>query len=198
MPQLSSFNDDQRQLLVALPYRVGLWVSSSDSSGGDDADRAEMAALTTIVTGFAEDFLKSEFVQRLMEETVACQADWEKWNGNIDEVPAECTRAIDILSEMLDRKELTSFKLTLMEIAHSVAMAYREEDMVGGLASRLQVYSRIVLNRLQAILNRRKVRTVEELLNVSAAEQAAIDRLARALEIGKTRTPPAATAVVVA
>jgi hypothetical protein len=196
MPQLSNFNDDQRQLLIALPYRVGLWVSSSDSSGGNEADEAEMTALTTIVTGFAEDFLKSEFVQRLMEETVAHRADWDKWVENIDEVPAECTRAVDMLSEILDRKELASFKFTMMEIANSVAMAYREAGEENGLGFRLQVYSRLLMEKLQAMLGKRKARTVDELLNISESEQAAIDRLARALEIGKTRTPPATSTVV--
>lgn len=198
MVQLNHFNDDQRQLLIALPYRVGLWVSSSDSSGGDDADQAEMMALTTIVTGFAEDFLKSEFVQRLMEETVSHRGNWESWGENIDEVPAECTRAVDMLAEILDRKELTSFKFTMMEIANAVAMAYREADDQPGLGFRLQIYSRIVMNKLQAILTGRQTRTLEELMNISESERAAIDRLAQALELGKTRNQTPKSSAVVA
>lgn len=198
MVQLNNFNDDQRQLLIALPYRVGLWVSSSDSSGGCEADQAEMRALTTIVTGFAEDFLKSEFVQRLMEETVAHREQWKKWGDNLDEVPAECTRAVDMLAETLDRKELASFKFTMMEIANFVAMAYREAEHQEGLGFRLQVYSRILMDKLQMMPGRRKARTMDEFLNISESEQAAIDRLARALQIGKISTSPATFAVVMA
>lgn len=183
MHRLDQFSEDQRKMLIALPYRVGLWVSSSDSSGGDDADEAEQIALQTIVQGFAEDFLKSEFVQRLMEQTVAHRSEWPQWGAHLDEVPAECSRAIELLLEDIDRKELTSFKLTLMEIATAVAMAYREIDTQGNLAIRMRVMAHVMKDRMQAMIGRRKAKTLDELLNISEYEQDALHRLAEALDL---------------
>lgn len=198
MPHLDRFTEDQRNLLVALPYRVGLWISSSDTSGGEEADAAELQALATIVTGFGEDFLKSEFVQRLMEETLAQQDMWPAWDHNLDEVPAECTRAVDILAEALDRKELASFKLTLMEIATAVAMAYREIEDTGDIALRMRIFIRVLMDRIQAAMAHRPARTMDELMNISESEQSAIDRLATALDLGNKRQKAQTTATQVA
>ena len=194
MARLDEFTQDQRDLLEALPYRVGLWVSSSDTTGGGAADEAEAQALELIVTGFAEDFCKSEFVQVMMEEAVARRAEWHDWAANLEEVPAECARAVELLSERLDRKEVTSFKLTLMEIATAVAMAYREFDHNDKMAHRLKIYSRVMMERLRAIFTGQRARNIDEFLNISESEQKALDLLSRSLDLGNARVKPNAAA----
>lgn len=183
MTHLDNFTKEQRDMLVALPYRVGLWISASDSSGGNDADSAELDVLTTIITSFSEDFCKSEFAQALLEETTARRDEWPEWSGNLEDVPGECQRCIDLLAERLERKEVTSFKFNLMEIATDVAMAYREFSDNRNLAYRMQVYLRIILGRLKGD----RARSMDEYLNISISEQRALDRLAVALDIGNAR-----------
>lgn len=187
MAHLEDFTPDQRDLLEALPYRVGLWISASDNTGGGQADEAEALALEMIVTGFAEDFCKSEFVQAMMEDALSRKAEWSAWNQNITEIPGECVRAIDLLSEHLDRKEVTSFKLTLMEIATAVAMAYREFEDNDNLSSRLKVYSRILREKMRALFTGQRTRSADEFLNISEAEQKALDVLSQALDLGNSR-----------
>ena len=187
MALLEDFTKDQRDLLVGLPYRVGLWVGLSDSTGGGDADDAEAEALAAIVTGFAEDFCKSEFVQAMIEETVARRSEWKEWTHNLNDVPGECIRATDLLTERLERKEVTSFKLTLMEIATSVAMAYREFDHNDDLSFRLKVYGRVMVERLRSIFTGQRARSVDEFLNISDAEQKALDVLSQTLDLGNAR-----------
>lgn len=187
MSGFDSFTSDQHDLLVALPYRVGLWVSNSDTAGGEDSDVIEMQALSDIVTGFAEDFLKSEFVQTLMEETVSRRAEWDSWSGHLEDVPGECTRAAELLSERLDRKELASFKMTLMEIATSVAMAYREFDGSADFAHRLSVYSHVLVEKIRTLMTGRARQSNEELFNISKAERKALDALIHALDLGHLR-----------
>jgi hypothetical protein len=187
MAQLEDFTKDQRDLLVALPYRVGCWISASDDTGGGDADEAELQALNVIVTGFAEDFCKSEFVQAMMEETIAREAEWAQWTHHLEDVPGECIRATDLLLERLDRKEVTSFKLTMMEIATSVAMAYREFDHSDDISHRIKIYGRVMIERLRGIITGQRARSIDEFLNISEAEQRALDSLARALDLGNTR-----------
>lgn len=187
MAHLEDFTKDQRDLLVALPYRVGCWISASDDTGGGDADEAERQALNVIVTGFAEDFCKSEFVQAMMEETIARESEWEQWTHHLEDVPAECIRATDLLLERLDRKELTSFKLTMMEIATSVAMAYREFDHSDDISHRIKVYGRVIIERLRNMVTGQRARSVDEFLNISESEQRALDTLASSLDLGNTR-----------
>ncbi len=185
MPYFDNFTEDQRSLLVALPYRVGLWISSSDATGGNDADKAEMIALSSIITSYAEDYLKSEFVQGLMEEMVARSAEWPGWGKNLDEVLAECTRAVGLASERLDHRDVMSFKYNIMEIATSVAMAYRELDHSSNFLFKLKVYSRVMIDRKRAQRGGRIVGTLGEMMNISSSEQVALDSLARVLELDK-------------
>ncbi|MGZ9097314.1 MAG: hypothetical protein ACXW30_03340 [Micavibrio sp.] len=187
MALLEDFTKDQRDLLVGLPYRVGLWVSLSDSTGGGEANEAEAEALAAIVTGFSEDFCKSEFVQAMIEETVSRRSEWREWTRNLDDVPGECIRATDLLTERLERKEVTSFKLTLMEIATSVAMAYRESDHNQDFSFRLKVYGRVMVERLRAVFTGQRARGVDEFLNISDAEQKALDVLSQTLDLGNAR-----------
>ena len=176
------FSYDQKALLVALPYRTGLWLSLCDNTGGDDADEAEMQALHDIVTGFAQDFLKSEFDQALMEQTIAQKADWPEWHRDIDNLPNECRDAVGLLAERLDRKEFVAFKRNLMEIATDVALAYREHDD-NSLSGRVSIYSRLVSEKVRSMMTGKPPRTLDEILNISEAEQEALDQLADALDI---------------
>jgi hypothetical protein len=187
MPHLDHFTDDQRTLLVALPYRVGLWVSHSDDAGGKESNEAEMRVLTEIITSFSEDFLKSEFAQELMEETTRRQSEWAEWSDHIQDIPGECARAVGLLSERLDRKELLSFKFNLMEIATDVAMAYREFDEVGDVGYKLKVYAKVALHKFQSLMRGSKSRSLDEFLNISLSEQRALDALAKALDINNER-----------
>jgi hypothetical protein len=184
---LDHYTKDQRDLLVALPYRIGLFVSSSDETGGDESAEAEMLALSLIVTGFAEDYLKSQFVQTMMEETVRRKDEWESWNDRIGEVPGECVKAVDLLCDYLDRKEVASFKLTMMEIATSVAMAYREFDDSSDLSTRIKMYGRILMDRLHALISGDRAMAVDEIFNVSDSERKALDTLVEALDLESKR-----------
>lgn len=187
MSGLDHYTKDQLDLLVALPYRIGLFVSSSDETGGDESTEAEMQALSLIVTSFAEDYLKSQFVQTMMEHTVALRGEWENWGENIDAVPGECVRAIDLLCDHLDRKEVASFKLTMMEIATSVAMAYREFDETSDLSTRIKMYGRVLMDRLHAVMNNDKTFNADEVYNVSESERKALDTLMESLDLASKR-----------
>ena len=45
MSYLQEFTDDQRELLISLPYRTGRMVSESDAGGGDESAESEMQVL---------------------------------------------------------------------------------------------------------------------------------------------------------
>ncbi len=177
--QLSA--DDQR-LLVRLPYRVGLFISVADTTGGLVADMEERQALRVLLTAYVQDTLKSQQIQVLMEETIAQQGDWPQWGEGLDAVPAECMQAITILSPILNTKGLGAFKGNLIEIALTVAMAFREVDSGASTAERLRIYMGLWRDRWQAFIAGKAMSAQDEVLNISAAEQQALRALAKALE----------------
>ena len=102
MSYLTHFSEEQRQLLIALPYRAGFWVSESDDAGGEEADKIERATLEGIIEGFTADFCKTEVVEELMQNALASKDKWTKWEEDIDKVPEECRAGIELLAAHSD------------------------------------------------------------------------------------------------
>lgn len=120
------FSTSDETVLVSLPYRVGLFLSFSDTSGGFEAQEAEMQSLSNILREFAEDFCKSEFSQKVLMETLRQRAQWPAWSNNVENVPEEARHICDLLEAQFDDRALRAFKEVLVEIALAVAMAFHE------------------------------------------------------------------------
>ena len=105
-----------RQSAIRLPYRVGLWMSLADGTGGNTSDKEEQKALETLIMAYSEDFVKSQFVQALMEECMKERGDWINWVENIEDVPKECRDVIAALNGKLERGDIEAFKSNLIEI----------------------------------------------------------------------------------
>lgn len=183
MAYLDHFNEEQRTLLIKLPYRAGLWVSASDTTGGDESDEAERQALAAIVRGFTEDFLKSEFVEEVMRETVVRMAEWDHWNENTESIPDEVRRGIEIAALYVDHKQIHAFKQSLYDVAMTVAMAYREFDETTPFAAQMRIYSKYFLEYARSYLKKTQPPIMDQYLNISAAEHKALDSLGVALRI---------------
>lgn len=179
---LERFTEEQRRLLVRLPYRVGAYISSSDNTGGMAADVQEKLALRTLLTAFVQDTLKSQEIQELMEETIRLQSQWPQWIENLDQVPDECRQIIALLADCLSAKEIGAFKSNLIEIALTVAMAFREVDVTANNVEKLKVYSNLWLERWRAFVGGKALIGSDEVLNVSEAERGALIKLGEALQ----------------
>lgn len=162
-------SDNDRAMMVALPYRIGLFVSHADTTGGWEAQEREMQTLTTILRSYAEDFCKSPFAQGLLLQTLAQRTEWVRWSQGLDHVPGECVAAMYDLRGVLDAKEIKSFQGQMMDIAFAVAQAFREEH-------KNNMPKGSWLGRLLGQENR----AAHE--NVSTAEREALSRLADALD----------------
>jgi len=181
---LQDFTDEQRVLLISLPFRTGLWVSESDAGGGGEASEAEMMVLESLITGYSEDFLKSEFVEELMRATLERRDEWDGWTADIDDVPGECGGALVILKEKLDARDVLSFRQTLMEIAKAVAMAYGEDEELSDAAGRkpsvfLKFFARFKGRSAEADLS----------ANISGDERQALAELSKVLEVDLDGNP---------
>ncbi len=182
MSFLDDISLDQRQLLVSLPYRVGLRVSQCDVSGGADSDVQELQALSNILGGIAGEVFVSETVQYVISETVEQQDYWPEWAADLGDVEDDCRRAVNILSGFVDEKEVSAFKQHLMEVGEAVALAFRENEAVS-------FFERLKLKMLYMKLNYKAkkegwvYKSFDAFLNVSRSERAVLSGLARALDI---------------
>ena len=181
MIDLNQLPEDILSTLVALPLRVGLYVSFSDETGGDTAQEEELRALENIVTFFVEDTLKSEFAQSIMGLSLQRRQDWGEWNGDLDRVPQECSEMIGYLSDHLDPRNLHAFKNNLLEIAIAVAMAYRETAQAS-MAFQIKMLWNNFMGRFKPPVSNSD-RPYAYYPNISAIEKQAINKLAEALGI---------------
>lgn len=173
---------DDRDLVVSMPYRVGLRVSKSDDTGGDESDEQEMRALASILNGYAQEVFGSETVQYIISETVAKRTKWSEWGRNLDNVEGDCHRAIDLLSDVVDFKEVNAFKQHLIEIGESVAMAFREVESLS-MFQRFSLYMDYKKDKKLAEQKKLAVKSWDQFLNISMDERKALRSIAGALNM---------------
>ncbi len=178
---LDQLTRQQRTQIVSLPYRVGLWISESDTSGGAESGAKEMKALASILNGYTEDVFGSEVVQYVMSETVARKSEWKEWGKNLDRVPEECRYVISMMEERVDPKELSAFKQHLLEIGEAVALAFREYSTQMALPEKAVTYVTYYKGKIAALLQKRPYRSLQQFLNISATERGALSTLAHSL-----------------
>lgn len=183
MAFLDKMEEDFRVRVIALPYKTGLWVSESDKTGGDESDDAELEALESIITSFGEDFIKSEFVEEVMQATLDNMDFWDDWAEDLDSVPEDCIEVIDYLRSQVSPDDLNNYKQNLMDIATSIAIAYREVDENGNIIHKLSIYADYFFKKCIAILANKQPPNLEYTLNISRDEKKALTILAKSLDI---------------
>lgn len=181
MDVLDKLSPDQRTLIISLPYRVGLWVSHSDDTGGDEAQDKELTALSNILQGFSAQVFGSELIQYVMDETTKRKDSWPEWNNNVENVPEDCKRALEALRQYTEEKEVKAYAQRLIEIGEAVALAFREyEDQ--SFSDQLKVYASYIMTKIRSKLTKQPVKSFEQFLNISMNERRALATLASALE----------------
>ena len=180
MAFLEEFSQEDRLRLIALPYRVGLWVSTSDSAGGHDADQQEIDALEITITRIAQGMFESAFVHEIIAETVLNKSQWPEWMGNTDAVPQECLAAIKSLQGKMPQRDVDAYRHILMQVGLEVARAFREYDQNPPLGARLLRGFSMIIDRLFGIIQGEKF-VSEDILNISYEEDRALNQLAQTL-----------------
>ncbi len=178
-----SLNAELQEQLIRLPYRIGLWLSQSDQTGGSESNILEQNALESVILSYGEDVCKSEFTQSVMEKTVLGYEQWDTWAEHIEDVPKECETLIFLLSSDVSTKHLNDFKESLFEIAETVALAYREieEEDISFLDS-LYIRIRILQKKWDAFIKKYDF-SLDHVLNISPSEEDALRKLKGVLRI---------------
>ncbi len=182
MSFMDQFLPDERSLLASLPCRVGLFVSESDRYGGEESQQAEMQALSNIIVAYSQEVFGAETAQYIISETVARKQEWTEWSNDLDMVEGECHRAVDILSNVVDVKEVNGFKRCLMEVGEAVALAFREYDETTSIVDKIKVYFAYMQSRTQAAKMGIIAKEWDQFINISLEERAALQKVAKALD----------------
>lgn len=181
MSFLEKFSADDREFLISMPYRVGLWVSSCDDTGGADADEKELEALRMTLLGLAsEGMFESAFVHEVIAASSAAQSSWRSWGMNLKDIPGDCKRAVAMIQGALPQRDVDAYKRILMHIGVEVAKAFREYDAHEPLLNRLIRWISIGVDRILGAVQGEKY-VSSDLLNISYSEDIALNELATAL-----------------
>lgn len=183
MTYLSLLPAEIQDLVVRLPFRVGLYISESDQTGGDESAEAERKALENIVTFYVEDTVKSEFAHEVMLQTLNLKSKWGGWGKDITKVPEECWAVVKAMAGIVPEKEIMALKHNLLEVGITVAQAYCEFDESASTLNKIEVYVAIFLRKLQAIFGGEPALSGDSSLNISPAERSAIKLLADTMGI---------------
>ncbi|MCB1563204.1 MAG: hypothetical protein KDJ75_06480 [Alphaproteobacteria bacterium] len=183
MTQLSDFSADEIELLVSLPYRVGVWVSHADDVEGEADDEHEMEALESCIRAVAKKYDGPGLVDDIARETLRRRDSWADWTDRAFNILPEAPRALSLLQSRAGRADAKNYKAALLEIAATVARAYGEfgafdewENEGSGLFSALA-------GKIAGAFSSLSQDDKNHPMNISPAENSAISRLAAALKI---------------
>lgn len=182
MAFLEQFADQDRAMIVSLPYRVGLWVSTVDETGGRKAAVREMETLRAIIDSRMVGMFSSAFVHEVMTEIMAHAHQWPDWADDAENALRDCVKVLDLLSARLSARDVDAYRENIMRIGVEVASAFREFDLKAPLCSRLWAKVRLSIDKLVGAL-RRETYESERLLSISYEEDLALSQLAVALKL---------------
>jgi hypothetical protein len=172
-------NDAEKTLVVSLPYRVGLWMSTLEGGGGDMADELEGMAMIDAIEKISTSPYY-EFPAYICRQTLAQKPRWINWSADFATVPDEVRRGMGILKHTIPEGEATHFAEALFLVAASVARAHREETIEAGMSDFPGLVNRL-MGKLQD-----KITGYDNHQNISQSEAAALKRLASCLGLEQT------------
>lgn len=169
---------------MSLPYRIGLYVSYADITGGWEAQEAEQQSLANILRQYSEDFCKTEFTQTVLMEALNRRHEWPSWGRGIDNLPKETGHIVNVLMPLLGEKQMHGFKEVLVDIAISVAMAFQEER---DSASLPKAGHKNGAGFLSLFKKRKPDNGLLDHVHISAAERQALRRVCDAMKFQPQR-----------
>lgn len=146
MAFLEKFDDQQRELLISLPYIAGWYIAASDNEGGHAAMEAEHAQLEKVIRKKARGLQESAFVHEVLVETIKQKDQWSGWAKKSKDTLDACKEARKAIEETLSPRELETYRASVLKIAVAVAKSF--EEVHESFLYHLQNKVKILLNKL--------------------------------------------------
>ncbi len=176
MTSLSDFSDEERTLLVSLPYKVGIWVSHADDTEGEQDDDVEMDALERIIREVAKHHEDMPFVHQIARETLKSKDKWPAWTDESFHVLKSCEKAMVLLKSRAEERTVNNYRKSLLEIAQTVAEAWGE---FGGANAEAPAGFGALVGKISGMFGKND--GTNHAMNVSAAEDSSLSQLAAVL-----------------
>ena len=179
MTALSEFLPEHQNILIGLPYKVGMYMSHADDAHGEVDDEREVKALERCIRAIAGLHEDKPLTSEIMRACLASKEEWDVWGNHSFNAPDAARQAVEILTAKASEQELKNYREALMEIATTVAQAYGEfgefdeEDEGGGLSG--------LLGKITSKLSGMSAEDKDHPMNVSASEGEALMVLRAAL-----------------
>jgi hypothetical protein len=183
MIQIGNLLMEDVELVISLPYRVGIWMSYMDDEDGEQDDAREMKALEQIISEVAKSHDKSDFVQEVARNTLDNRNKWAGWSQGCFDILPECEKALGLLSTNLGSDDYNAYKDMLIEIATVVAQAYGEFGDNSNFNDSNNITSSI--KKFVVKFSGMSSDSENHPMNVSASENAALASLAKLLKEDK-------------
>lgn len=175
MTDLSVFSMAESELLVSLPYKVGVWVGYAEDEEGEADDERESKALQACIKEIASLHDDVPFIKALVAQTLRLRSEWPRWQTQSFHVTDDAAKAMSLLKSKATAAELKAYRAMLMEIATSVAQAHGEfgqwDEADEGFFAR-------IAGKLKSLSQD----SDDHPMNISAAEETAISELAAVLK----------------
>ncbi len=179
MVDLNSFSEEEKDLLIKLPFQVGFNISEADGDGGEENELLEMEALSRILRLLPGLYKHVPLVQEILIKARDGQSEWESWQEGSFDLTSECTKAIKVIKAKAGDNEAKALRKALLEIADTVARAAGEGAM---LEIRTEPDSGFLRLVKKAMMSFGMIKE-DDSANISSAELAAIEKIEAALTV---------------
>ena len=130
MVDLSDFSGEERTLIISVPYRVGIWISTADDNTKTKFDdKLERQALSAVISKLATRSQKMPFAAAVMSGVDSSKSLWPGWESDAVEknVLEDVENAIGLCRRRLSKGELNQYRQTIWQIGLIVAQAFGEQ-----------------------------------------------------------------------
>lgn len=127
MADLKKFQEDELDIIISLPYRVGLWMSRVDNIKATGRDeRLEDRALEAVLETLAQANQALPFAALVVKETLKQRRQWIVWQTK-KKLTEDLRKGLKSVEGACSPEEALQYKKALLHIAHVVAQAYGEQ-----------------------------------------------------------------------
>lgn len=127
MSYFGDFQPAELDLVLALPYRIGVWISHIDDVAGTQRDEAkESIALDYVLNRIHDNPENAGFVTSVVHEIDSHKGQWKDWGATADTAMIDLPRALSLVDARLPKMEAQQYRKCIFQIAKTVAMAAHE------------------------------------------------------------------------
>lgn len=184
MAFLEQFSDEDKKLIIGFPYRVGLWISTQDETGGVQSNFAEKIAIHEIIekkSGQQTGMFGSAFVHEVMSDLYVRRSEWVDWEIVEETFLADAEKVIALIAKTLSENDAHEYAKSAMRVGRHVALAYREFDHKANMIESIAAKIRISLDKFIGMFTKQQYES-DTLLNISVEEDKALTQLSDVLE----------------